>query len=95
MGTDHRLTQSTDQRTARTNNATRGVARNMDDPFAEGAFRYLAKGEYTEGQCAGQDMVVKWFKTGPVFEAEFYDMELEVGCFDRIGIGLKPGLAHG
>lgn len=46
--------------------------------FRGGAFRFVAPGEYEEGYRAGQAMVVKWIKTGPVFEDEFYASELEV-----------------
>lgn len=65
--------------TARRNNAHRATFtnHNLSNPFAQGSFRWVAKGTYTEGQRAGQACVCKWFKTGGVLESHFYDSDLE------------------
>lgn len=39
--------------------------------WAEGAFRTVYTGTYTEGPRRGQNCVAKWFKTGPVYEEVF------------------------
>jgi hypothetical protein len=64
--------------TARTNNATSATftSHALDHPFAEGSFRWVAKGEYDRGNRAGEPCVCKWFKTGGVLEARFYDTDL-------------------
>ena len=64
--------------TARTNNATSAAftSHALDNPFAEGSFRWVAKGEYTRGNRTGEPCVCKWFKTGGVLEARFYDTDL-------------------
>jgi hypothetical protein len=49
----------------------------LDHPFAEGAFRYVAKGVYTSGPREGQKAVCKWFKSGVVFESSFYESDLK------------------
>lgn len=65
--------------TARRNNATRAIFSNYDleNPFAEGQFRWVAKGVYTHGSRAGQACVCKWFKSGQVFDERFFNMDLE------------------
>jgi hypothetical protein len=45
--------------------------------IAEGAFRYVAKGVYTEGRRNGQPSVTKWFKEGAVYEADFYAKDIK------------------
>ena len=64
--------------TARTNNATRATFEEIDlqNPFAQGSFRWVAKGVYTHGSRAGEPCVCKWFKTGGVVESSFYDIDL-------------------
>jgi len=42
----------------------------------EGTCRYVAKGQYT-GQRKGDPCVVKWFKTGAVFEETFWTKDLK------------------
>jgi len=69
--------QPYDARTARTNNAHSGCV-SFEHPFAEGAFRYVYKGEYTDGERNGQELVASRFNTGQVFATEFFDMELSV-----------------
>jgi len=48
----------------------------MDHPFAQGAFRWVAMGHYTEGPRNGQKCVAKWFKSGAVYENDFFDMDI-------------------
>lgn len=64
--------------TARRNDATRAefTTYALAHPFAEGGFRWVAKGVYTEGLRTGQDCVCKWFKTGHVVEASFFDLDI-------------------
>ncbi|CAJ1959240.1 unnamed protein product [Cylindrotheca closterium] len=64
--------------TARLNNASRASFENqaLDNPFASGSFRWVAKGVYTEGNRAGEACVCKWFKTGGVMESHFYDTDI-------------------
>lgn len=49
----------------------------LDNPFAEGCFRYVAKGTYTSGDRNGQPSVHKWFKTGGVFEADYFLLDIK------------------
>ena len=65
--------------TARLNNASKATfeAYDLDNPFSEGAFRWVAKGHYTVGQRSGEPCVCKWFKTGGVLEAHFYDTDID------------------
>jgi hypothetical protein len=49
----------------------------LDYPFASGTFRWVAKGVYTDGPRSGQPCVRKWFKTGVVFEEEYFDLDLK------------------
>lgn len=48
----------------------------MENPFAEGAFRYVARGQYVDGHRRGQAAVCKWFKTGMVFSEEFFEKDI-------------------
>jgi len=65
--------------TARINNATEASFSydDLDHPFAEGSFRWVAKGQYTEGQRKGEACVTKWFKSGFTFEEEFYAKDIK------------------
>lgn len=65
--------------TARRNNASSATFEQyeLDHPFAQGAFRWVAKGTYTVGHRQGEPCVCKWFKTGGVMESHFYDSDLE------------------
>lgn len=67
------------RQTARKNNSTRASFKSdaLDYPFAEGSFRWVAKGVYTEGSRVGEPCVCKWFKSGGVLESHFYDKDLE------------------
>ncbi|KAI0593648.1 kinase-like protein [Biscogniauxia sp. FL1348] len=49
----------------------------LDNPFSEGAFRWVARGTYVTGSRAGQACVVKWFKTGAVFEADYFTLDIK------------------
>ncbi|KAI0882056.1 kinase-like protein [Annulohypoxylon maeteangense] len=49
----------------------------LDNPFSEGSFRWVAKGTYTSGPRHGQPCVVKWFKTGAVFEADYFTLDIK------------------
>jgi hypothetical protein len=44
----------------------------LNHPFAEGAFRWVAKGTYTEGDRRGEACVCKWFKKGHHFEESYF-----------------------
>jgi len=46
-------------------------------PFAAGAFRWVAKGKYTSGNRAGQASVCKWFKSGTVFEEDYFTLDIK------------------
>lgn len=46
-------------------------------PFAQGGFRLVARATYTHGERRGEQAVVKWFKSGHVFESEFYDQDIK------------------
>jgi hypothetical protein len=66
------------QKTTRDNLSTFAVVDTFSKPWAEGSFRYVVKGKYTDGTRQGEECVAKWFKTGVVFESEFYHADLEV-----------------
>mmetsp|Transcript_13447 Transcript_13447/g.20448 ORF Transcript_13447/g.20448 Transcript_13447/m.20448 type:complete len:257 (+) Transcript_13447:259-1029(+) len=63
---------------ARRNNATRAEFTNYDlaNPFAEGGFRWVAKGIYTHGERRGEACVCKWFKSGFVYEDSYFDLDI-------------------
>lgn len=49
----------------------------LRNPFASGAFRWVAKGEYTGvGGRSGQPCVCKWFKTADVMEKHFFQTDI-------------------
>lgn len=64
--------------TARRNNASSATFQHdaLNHPFAQGSFRWVAKGCYTAGERNGEDCVCKWFKTGGVMEAHYYDTDI-------------------
>ena len=72
-GASHDATQ-----TARRNDANEASFTNhaLDNPFASGTFRWVAKGTYTVGNRSGQACVCKWFKTGGVTEDRFYATDI-------------------
>ncbi|WIA19927.1 hypothetical protein OEZ85_005816 [Tetradesmus obliquus] len=49
----------------------------LDNPFDEGQFRYVAKGVYTNGPRCNQPCVCKWFKTGAVYEDTYFEKDLK------------------
>jgi hypothetical protein len=49
----------------------------LDRPFASGSFRWVAKGWYTSGDRVGQACVAKWFKTGGVFSADYFTLDIK------------------
>jgi hypothetical protein len=49
----------------------------LRNSFAEGSFRWVAKGECTDGQRLGEACVCKWFKTGHVFENSFFNLDIK------------------
>ncbi|KAK7419697.1 hypothetical protein QQZ08_010784 [Neonectria magnoliae] len=51
--------------------------RDLEDPFAQGAFRWVARGTYTSGARQGQECVVKWFKTGAVFAVDYFTLDIK------------------
>mmetsp|Transcript_35138 Transcript_35138/g.85087 ORF Transcript_35138/g.85087 Transcript_35138/m.85087 type:complete len:248 (+) Transcript_35138:259-1002(+) len=74
--------------TARRNNATSATFEDyeLENPFAEGAFRYAAKGKYTQGERRGEKCVCKWFKTGSVYEDSYYEADIRTAkkCIEII-----------
>ena len=67
--------------TARRNDATEATFQisQLENPFAEGGFRWVAKGRYTIGHRAGQACVCKWFKSGAVYEETFFKLDILAG----------------
>jgi hypothetical protein len=60
-------------------NESRNASYNSADlshPFAEGSFRYVAKGQYTDGPRRGTHSVCKWFKQGQVYEHTFFTKDI-------------------
>ena len=49
----------------------------LEAPFAQGAFGWVAKGRYTLGPRQGQLCVTKWFKSGVVFEDDYFILDLK------------------
>ncbi|KAH7161025.1 kinase-like domain-containing protein [Dactylonectria macrodidyma] len=49
----------------------------LEYPFAEGEFRWVAGGTYTSGPRKGQACVAKWFKTGAVFEEDYFTLDIK------------------
>lgn len=66
----------------------------LERPFAQGAFRWVAKGTYTLGLRDGQACVVKWFKTGAVFSNDYFMLDIKavdkalefVNKFNELGL---------
>jgi hypothetical protein len=74
---DNRAVQAANN-TSRYNNATTAsfTMHALDHPFSSGAFRWVAKGTYTKGERSGEACVCKWFKTGGVVEASFFNEDI-------------------
>lgn len=49
----------------------------IENPFAEGAFQWVAEGTYSSGSRRGQPCVIKWFKTGVVFEEDYFTLDIK------------------
>ncbi|OTB04067.1 hypothetical protein M426DRAFT_166670 [Hypoxylon sp. CI-4A] len=49
----------------------------VNNPFASGAFRWVAKGRYNSGPRRGEACVIKWFKTGAVFESDYFTLDIK------------------
>ncbi|RDA94479.1 hypothetical protein CP533_2308 [Ophiocordyceps camponoti-saundersi (nom. inval.)] len=49
----------------------------LENPFAQGSFRWVAKAEYTSGLRRGQACVLKWFKTGAVFSDDYFTLDIK------------------
>lgn len=63
---------------SRTNNATSADIDRAAGPFAEGTFKHVWRGTYTNGVRAGQSCVAKEFKTGSVYESHYFAEELSI-----------------
>ncbi|KAE8343271.1 hypothetical protein BDV24DRAFT_173014 [Aspergillus arachidicola] len=63
----------------RYNNSNKGSVPTsaLENPFAQGAFRWVAKGSYTSGSRSGEACVVKWFKTGAVFSDDYFTLDIK------------------
>jgi hypothetical protein len=64
-------------KTKRENVSRSAVIYNPDHPFAQGTFRWVAKGEYSSGPRKGQPCVCKWFKSGTVFQEIFFAKDIK------------------
>jgi hypothetical protein len=49
----------------------------LTHPLAEGGFRWVAKGGYTNGVWNGERCVCKWFKSGHVDQPCFFDLDIK------------------
>lgn len=49
----------------------------LENPFAQGAFRWVAKGTYASGPRQNEASVVKWFKSGAVFSDTFFTLDIK------------------
>ncbi|KHO01337.1 MHCK/EF2 kinase [Metarhizium album ARSEF 1941] len=80
----------------RFNNSTTAVVTRsaLERPFAQGAFRWVAKGRYSSGPRQGQACVFKWFKAGSVFSQDYFNLDMKgvdkalefVNTFNQMGI---------
>eukprot|EP00516_Mucochytrium_quahogii_P011074 CAMPEP_0203784622 /NCGR_PEP_ID=MMETSP0100_2-20121128/564_1 /ASSEMBLY_ACC=CAM_ASM_000210 /TAXON_ID=96639 /ORGANISM=" , Strain NY0313808BC1" /LENGTH=295 /DNA_ID=CAMNT_0050686615 /DNA_START=258 /DNA_END=1146 /DNA_ORIENTATION=+ len=52
----------------------------LEHPFAQGAFKWVAKGTYVGGIRGGQAAVSKWFKSGSVYESHYFDADMKVSA---------------
>lgn len=49
----------------------------LDGPWAEGAHRYVARGKYDSGPRQGERFVIKWLKSGAVFERPLFTCDIK------------------
>lgn len=49
----------------------------LDRPYAQGTFRWVAKGVYDSGPRQGEPCVIKWFKSGAVFADTFFTLDIK------------------
>ncbi len=52
----------------------------LDNPFSSGSFRWVARGNYEGGSRHGQACVLKWFKTGEVFEHDYFTLDIKASA---------------
>lgn len=62
---------------SRRNNSTNAEI-TTNEIYATGGFKNVYKGTYTRGERAGEECVVKMFKSGSVYEVAYFDVELKV-----------------
>ncbi|KUJ22179.1 kinase-like protein [Mollisia scopiformis] len=62
---------------SRTNNATEATV-DKQKIFASGTFKNVWMATYTQGARSGERYVVKEFKTGSVFEAHYFEEEMNI-----------------
>lgn len=49
----------------------------MEQPFAKGSMRYVARGIYTSGKRKNQACVIKWFRSGHVASNTFFRQDIK------------------
>lgn len=49
----------------------------LQKPFAQGEFRFVASGRYEGGSLDGKKCVSKWFKTGATFDEKFFSLDIQ------------------
>ncbi|XDG01365.1 hypothetical protein ABKA04_000980 [Annulohypoxylon sp. FPYF3050] len=49
----------------------------LNNPFSEGTFRWVGRATYSSGHRNGQPCVIKWFKTGAVFEKDYFTLDIK------------------
>lgn len=59
--------------------ALKGTIENgqLQKPFAQGAFRFVASGRYVGGSLDGKKNVCKWFKTGATFDKTYFSLDIK------------------
>ena len=83
---------------ARNNLSTSSTCDSLNHPFAQGTFRWVALARYTSGPRSGQKAVWKWFKSGSVYESDYYRFDVLavekaidiVDRFNKAGVIDKP-----
>lgn len=72
-------TSSSSIPSARLNNSTRASFTKdaLANPFADGAFRWVALGFYLDGPRRNERCVCKWFKSGSVFSRDFFTHDVK------------------